>query len=283
MSICGVPFRISKAASADSERCEDVKARVLTALAGIPVILILLAAGGPAWAMFLALLVVISGSELGRLYARLGYRHTGLWIAVGGLVLLAVAYTSGGDGKVWLSWPLAVAALTTLALTRELFSSEHLPLGRAAAICMGSLYVGLFAFLYLARTDGIATALLAVLGTWSADTLAFMIGRAIGRRPLAPTISPKKTCEGALAGLVGGLATGVIVGVIAQWPMWQGPVLGAGVALAAQIGDLVESAMKREAGVKDSGSLLPGHGGVLDRFDSLIFAGVAVYYLRLLF
>jgi phosphatidate cytidylyltransferase len=254
-------------------------ARVLTALFWIPIFLVLLCMGGWAWFALLAVLSVLAGFEMGRFYERLGCHGTGLSIAVGGLTLLIAAYASL---HVTWSWPLAIALITIVALVGELSVSGGRVLQRGAAICMGSLYVGLFAFLFLVRADGLAPVLLAVLGTWCADSFAFFVGRAYGRTAFAPTISPNKTVEGALAGVFGGLVAGIGLGLAVQWPLWYAAVLGMTVALAAEIGDLVESAMKREAGVKDAGSLLPGHGGILDRFDSMLLAGVAVYLLRLL-
>jgi phosphatidate cytidylyltransferase len=124
--------------------------------------------------------------------------------------------------------------------------------------------------------------------TWINDTLAYFVGRAIGRHKLLPRVSPGKTIEGAIAGLIGGLLTAVLlganfigphVGVNASLLKWAAG--GIIIAAVAQIGDLAESLFKREAGVKDSGKLLPGHGGVLDRFDALFFAiPVAYWYLR---
>lgn len=260
-----------------------MKARWLTALIGIPIFLYLLVAGGLAWAAFLAICIVLSARELGHLFTRAGIPGTTYWIGAGGLLIFFAAYTSVGDGLP-LSFQAGMPGLIVLAaLARELFLRDHQPLRRAGTICLGSLYLGLYSFLYAVRVAGTPVALVAVIGTWATDTMAFFVGRAIGSHALAPNISPNKTREGAIAGLLGGMAAGFGVAILAGWPIWQGIVLGAGVGLGSQIGDLVESAMKREAQVKDSGALLPGHGGVLDRCDSLLFAGAVVYYLRLLF
>jgi phosphatidate cytidylyltransferase len=117
---------------------------------------------------------------------------------------------------------------------------------------------------------------------WVSDTVAYFVGRAIGKHPFAPLLSPKKTWEGAVGGLAGSLAVGFAV---ARWVNVPLPHLLGMAAIgnvAGQVGDLLESAYKRSAGVKDSGSLLPGHGGVLDRIDALILAIPVVWYYWLL-
>lgn len=255
--------------------------RWLTALAGIPIFIFFLIKGGLAWFLFLAVLVTLSGLELSSLLTKLGYKNTWPWVVGGGLYLLTIAYISVGDGSGRFSAPVVYALPLMLLLTIEIATTRK-PLQRTAAICLSSMYIGLYAHLFLTRAAGIPLVLMAVLGTWFTDSMAFFIGSRFGRTPLVPLISPNKSVEGALAGVAGALIASTIIAHVAGWPLWQGLGFGLGTALAAQIGDLVESAMKREAEVKDSGHLLPGHGGVLDRFDSLIFAGPAVYYLWLL-
>jgi phosphatidate cytidylyltransferase len=257
-------------------------ARWLTALVGVPLLLGLLIVGGPTWSAFIVLLIILSGRELGNLYSHIGLSGTSLWMCLGGLLIFFITYTYTRDSHALFPWYVLMGLIILVALAKEVMSKQHQPLKRAGAICLGSLYLGLYAFLYLIRAEGIAIALVALVGTWATDTFAFFVGRAIGKHPLAPDISPKKTREGALAGLVGGMLAGTSIAYSAGWPIWYGIVLGLGVSFGSQVGDLVESAMKREAGVKDSGTLLPGHGGVLDRFDSLLFAGATVYYLQLL-
>jgi phosphatidate cytidylyltransferase len=127
-----------------------------------------------------------------------------------------------------------------------------------------------------------------LLITWLNDTFAYFAGRALGRHKLMPTVSPGKTVEGSVAGLVAGIATAIMVGRVVLGPqlgLVASPIIwgigGVLVAAAGQVGDLAESLFKREAGVKDSGKLLPGHGGVLDRFDALFFAiPVSYWFLR---
>jgi phosphatidate cytidylyltransferase len=154
----------------------------------------------------------------------------------------------------------------------------------------GILYVGwLLGYLVALRgfEDGRNWIFLALFATFGSDTAAFFIGRALGRHPLAPRISPAKTWEGAVAGVAGAILVSLFF--ILPTPLtlshhlnWaQAIVLGLLVSVFGQLGDLIESLLKRTVGVKDSGKLIPGHGGVLDRMDSIVFAGVVVYYFAL--
>ncbi len=129
-------------------------------------------------------------------------------------------------------------------------------------------------------TDGRYWALLALFGTFAYDTSAFFVGRTWGKRPLAPKISSGKTWEGAIGGMMGAIAGCLILKSLSPLPIdyWQALLLSFLISIFAQLGDLIESLLKRSSGVKDSGKLIPGHGGVLDRIDSLIFSGVVVYY-----
>jgi phosphatidate cytidylyltransferase len=117
--------------------------------------------------------------------------------------------------------------------------------------------------------------------SWVCDSCAFFVGRAVGRTPLAPRISPKKSVEGAIAGVVGATVLGLLVGAVSSYPLSVMAGYGFSIALATIVGDLIESFVKRQTGVKDSGVLIPGHGGLLDRMDSLLLcAPVAVLYLH---
>jgi len=145
----------------------------------------------------------------------------------------------------------------------------------------GALYVGWLCshFLMLRRLPGgMGWTLLALFPTWACDSFAYVFGKAWGKHSFFPQISPRKTWEGTLAGWVGGTSTSLLFGVALGLSISQALTLGLAISLAATFGDLVESMIKRQAGVKDSGSLMPGHGGILDRMDSLLFVVVVVYY-----
>lgn len=166
-----------------------------------------------------------------------------------------------------------IACLALLVLT--VFKTDQFNFDDAAVLVLAAIYIGYgFHFLIVIRDMGIDTLMYQFLVIWSSDTGAYFVGKRFGKHKLAPTVSPNKTIEGSIGGVL--LAT--LVGAIYNY--FISPNLGdinhvwlltIAMALTGQFGDLVESAMKRHFGVKDSGKFLPGHGGVLDRFDSTIF------------
>jgi phosphatidate cytidylyltransferase len=147
----------------------------------------------------------------------------------------------------------------------------------------GILYLGWLTSLMVALRNGLdgrGWVFLAILCTFASDSSAYLAGRSLGKHKMAPVISPKKTWEGAVAGVVGAIAVSVLVVWYFDLPVsiGQSIILGVIISLVGQIGDLVKSLFKRNMEVKDSGHVLPGHGGFLDRMDSLIFAGLTVYF-----
>jgi phosphatidate cytidylyltransferase len=203
-----------------------------------------------------------------------------------GVVLAAAMFADVAAGG-WSGpplWPLAALLLLAAAL-RPGRTPEH-SVSAAALTLLGALYLGAFG-------GAIAALLLsppAELGPWrvllllaivmASDTLAFFVGHAVGRHRLAPALSPGKTVEGALGGVVGGVLAAL---ALRAWgplelPLADALALGAIVAGLGIVGDLDESLLKRWAGVKDSGSLFPGHGGALDRLDGLLFGAPILYY-----
>ncbi len=154
----------------------------------------------------------------------------------------------------------------------------------AAINLFGTVYIGfMFAYILLLRfipgSDGLLFTLFTVLVTWANDTAAYFVGINFGKHKLSPRISPKKSVEGSIGGIIGGIAASLLIAAISHRSFLQLMIMGILVVIAGQFGDLIESIIKRNAGVKDSGSFMPGHGGVLDRFDSLLIAGPLVYYL----
>jgi phosphatidate cytidylyltransferase len=248
--------------------------RLLTALVGIPITVVLVFFA-PQWLFALAVGIVATMS-LHELFSlgkhRLKVQMPGWLLVIGFLTTICFA---GG-----MSWALA-ATSTSLLVAAGLLAFSH-PLDdalpRIAVAALGLLYCCvLLGFLIL-----LSPAMrLVLLGTiWSGDAAAYYGGRMMGKHPLAPAISPKKTVEGAFAGLIGSVVAGVLFGS-ALTDISSGALVGASLlaGAAGQVGDLAESAFKRSAGVKDSSGLLPGHGGMLDRIDSVLFAAPVLYWI----
>jgi phosphatidate cytidylyltransferase len=186
---------------------------------------------------------------------------------------------------------LVFTAGVLLIAVWHLFAGKHTLLGFAVSV-LGLVYLGwlpaTFVSLHQFTPIGPGLVTLAIVAVGLSDTGAYFVGSAIGRHKMAPAVSPKKSWEGAAGGLVFavlGLGACYLIARQTGWAIWPGWVLwqfllvGALLSVAGQIGDLVESMLKRDAGVKDSGSIFPGHGGVLDRCDGFIFAAPVLYYL----
>ncbi|BAS27528.1 phosphatidate cytidylyltransferase [Limnochorda pilosa] len=262
-----------------------LRARVVTGVLGAPVMLAALWGGGAFWLGLVAVVGLLGVPEVAHLYGRERWKAPPDVLALAVLLPIAFAYHAGGK----LAWPggplvAALALPVVYALLRELFRAEPRLLTAAAVASVTVLYWGgLLAHLVLLRALplGLAYGLVLVAGTWGADIAAYAVGRRWGRRPLAPRLSPGKTVEGTAAGQGVGFAAAAATGWLLGLGTTGSLIAGAAVVVSAALGDLVESGLKREAGVKDSGALLPGHGGVLDRFDSLLIAGTLLYYVAL--
>jgi len=151
-----------------------------------------------------------------------------------------------------------------------------------AVTLLGLLYLGLgfSALLMLRRLDvGAAAVLTVVFGTWAGDTMAYFTGRFFGSTPMAPKLSPNKTWEGFVGGAIGTVLLVVFIGLYTDLGPADSLMLGAVIAVVGPLGDLFESLIKRDVQIKDSGRGIPGHGGVLDRFDALMWTSVAAYFL----
>lgn len=159
--------------------------------------------------------------------------------------------------------------LTYTVITKNRFTFED-----AAFSILSAIYVGIgFYFLMEARTAGIVYIFYSLFIIWATDSGAYFIGKAMGKKKLWPEISPNKTVEGSLGGVICAVVVAIFFGIFSEFNASLLTIMGITVVLSVfgQIGDLVQSAYKRHFGVKDSGNILPGHGGILDRFDSLLF------------
>jgi phosphatidate cytidylyltransferase len=185
------------------------------------------------------------------------------------------------------SFPTIVWALLFILMASTVFSKNRIQLEHASILLHGTLYVG-FGFHYMAVTRelpfGIFLSMLTFACIWSSDAGAYFIGKAIGRTKLWPSISPNKTIEGALGGLILAIIAALVFAYCRPEVLSYGRavVIGLVTAVAGQLGDLIQSAYKRFRGVKDSGALFPGHGGVLDRTDSWLIVFPLVHLIGLL-
>lgn len=204
-----------------------------------------------------------------------------IWLLGGPIVgLYPPPYPDASRALIILLAALSVAMINILAV--GIAGAESMPSG-LWAVASGALYVGpLFPFFALVRNgpDGVALLVLMLLLVICADTGAYFVGRAIGRHKLAFKVSPGKTVEGAIGGVFASIIGGLVLRswLAPQWSIEKIVVFAALVAVLAIIGDLANSAFKRVVGVKDSGWIFPGHGGLLDRTCSLVFAAVLTYY-----
>jgi phosphatidate cytidylyltransferase len=258
--------------------------RVVVAIVALPVVLALVYLGG--WWLFgLAVVVALIGLHE---YASLMRRLRPLVLAgYVGAVAILVGAAAGG-----LPWVLGGLMLTiALAFVLQGLAGTRLPATVAiGTTVLGTAWVALgLAHVILLRdipVNGDLAVFTVLIAVFAADTLAYFAGRLVGRHKLAPRISPGKTWEGFVAGTIAAVAVAFFAlyedrDTFLDIP--QALVLGAVIALAVALGDLFESALKRDMDVKDTGSLLAGHGGVLDRIDSLLFAAPAAFYVILAF
>lgn len=261
--------------------------RVAFAVVAIPAVIWLVWLGGIALALFLAAISAVAAWEFYRLVIGTGARP--LW---GHGVIFAALIPLGVHAR-FMDWPvppmsvLMLLVLELLAVALWVRGAEGKPLEVVGATVLGALYTGgMMAFGYLIRYDrfvieptaGTLLVALPLLLTWGTDTGAMLFGKAFGVRKLLPRVSPGKTIVGAVAGLLVAalLAPLFVTFVLAPYAhlgmrWYVAAAFGAVVSVAGQVGDLVESMLKRQAGVKDSSALIPGHGGALDRVDSLLF------------
>lgn len=277
--------------------------RVLTALVLMPLAIAIVFLT-PTWAVAIAVAIftVLALWEYFALGEAIGHRAYRLWTTLCAVLLIYVQWGAaslnfrmpgdyrtrvdviGGDTGIQLLLMVFLLGLTVLTLFTRRPLVESLP---SAGISSSAFLLVAFPLSFAVRLHGLPgqgprLLLFALAITWAADTVAYFVGRSFGKHPLAPKISPKKTWEGSIGGLIGCLA---IAYAFHFWLTIPLPHLFAMALLgniAGQMGDLLESACKRSAGVKDSGGLLPGHGGILDRIDALILCIPVIWYYLVL-
>ena len=251
--------------------------RLASAVIGIPVVLGAVWLGGPWFIGLVGAAAALGLWEYHRL-AKAATKTFPLFLTIALALGVAIAGASSGAH---LAIALGAGIAATLALHFAIWRGVGL-VHRVVGIA-GPFYLAApltLAVLLREGDDGLEWALMAIICTFAVDTAAFAVGKLVGKRPLAPRVSPGKTWEGTAGGILGGVGAALGLTLILELPaaLWQAGALGLLIAVAAVLGDLAESGLKRAAGAKDSGALVPGHGGVLDRMDSLL-ATITVTYL----
>jgi phosphatidate cytidylyltransferase len=259
--------------------------RALTAVWGVPLVVVLALLGGPWLLAGVGALIVVGLLEFYQLVSLAGYQPiweaglaAGLWLAV------AAAWPGPWAAD---SVPFVLPALLLYTILTQLRRGHpDRALVNTGLTILGVLYVAYLAT-YLIRLRRLPAApggppsaipvLLVICAVWAADSVAYFVGVTAGRHKLLPRVSPHKSREGAAAGVAAGALTGLAFAWAAAMPPAAAVAVGAVCAGASIVGDLWESSIKREVGVKDAGWVLPGHGGMLDRFDGLLFAAVTGY------
>jgi len=255
----------------------DLRGRILAALPAIAFAIFIVAEGGLVFALGVLVLGVVCLHELFKLWEPARPVKLAGFL---GLIALVLAAHYGGQFQVLLIEVLVVPLTFGLALLQPHRSGITVSM---SLTLLALWWIGLaFAHAVLLRDlphgDGIVIDVL--VGTFIGDTGAYFGGRTFGRRPLAPRLSPGKTVEGLVAGIVMAIAATWFAGLYQDWLKgWEALVLGVGIGLAAPVGDLFESLIKRDADAKDTGRFFGAHGGALDRLDAVFFTIVAGYYI----
>lgn len=263
-------------ASSTGWRRSELSMRIVSAVALLIIVLGAAAIGGTVFALLCSALSALLFYEWHRMVSRTAYDTTEILLTAGFVVLLFAAVTG------WFFWALPLFLLLGLALE---FNSEGIEREDVRWLGLGALYCSLLAWtLPLIRNEmGFVFLLFLFLVVWATDVGAYFSGRFFGGPKLMPSASPNKTWSGALGGAAAAALIGVVYGVFADnFVVWIAVLCGLVLSAVSQVGDLFESGVKRFFGVKDTGGLIPGHGGFLDRVDGLIFAALPVALVVLL-
>ena len=262
----------------------DLRLRVLSAVVLAPIAVAIVWLGGLFWSVLTILVAAGLAFEWVLLCDARPTRLPGLALP---LAMIVVGVVAAGRA----AWALPVLAAAYLATWLIAAGIPSLRARRVASLSAGVVYIGLtcIALIWLRHDPlaGLPNILFLLLVVWASDVGAYLTGRLLGGPRLAPRISPGKTWAGAIGGLLATVAMGYIVAMcFASWSggpglSWRVALVAAGLGLAAQLGDLLESAIKRRFGVKDSGRLIPGHGGLFDRLDGFLTAGPVAALLAL--
>ena len=232
------------------------------------------------WELYSA--IGLTGGELATKGKSLGKMNILLAAAYVGAIVYEVVLFIFGEKYLLVSVILTLLlVLAVYVLTYPKFHADQV-MGAFFGMAYLTLPLGCL-YLVRERPNGLIIVVLIFISSWGADTLAYCTGVLIGKHKMSPHLSPKKSVEGAIGGIVGAAVLGIIYALIVQQPVVIYAVIGAAGALISIIGDLAASGIKRDKGIKDYGRLIPGHGGILDRFDSMLFTAPVIYFLALVF
>jgi phosphatidate cytidylyltransferase len=273
--------RDSELAPPGPSAARDLPTAIMTAAAVVIVALVCFKIGTTATAVLAAIIVGVAAIEFASALRMKGLRLATPLTLLASVTMPLAAKHYGPD-----AFPVYFAMIVIVTLLWFLLEiTPGRPLIGVATTVLAFAYIGGlggFAGLLLGFDDGVGLVLGVVICVVAYDVLGFFIGSQFGRTPIAPRVSPQKSVQGTFAGMLASIVVGwLVVGLIHPWDHTSGLALGFLVALGAFLGDLSESMIKRDLGIKDFGALLPGHGGVLDRFDSLLFCLPIAYYLAL--
>jgi len=252
-----------------------LKKRIWTAIIGVSLIIGVLLWGPTPWRILVTVATLIAVSEYTAMFGLAWRSLSTLWCY---FIVLLIQWYPHWYAPIWLE------CIVGSALLIPVVSKNKNTIKEASAVLVGALYIG-YGGNSLAQLraipHGFAWIMLCLISIWMTDTVAYFIGRTVKGPKLWPAISPRKTVSGAVGGVVGAVVGAVVFGYCAVpgFDPLSYAVIGAVISIAGQAGDFIESAYKRSTGVKDSGHILPGHGGILDRVDSLLFAAPFALYL----
>jgi phosphatidate cytidylyltransferase len=259
--------------------------RLLSALIGLPILLALVWIGSLWFSLLVAIAGALAAIELTSIARRWGHVIPGLVITPPVVALIAVAYSLSSKNVMLPPLITLAIAVSSVALLIWLVAGRgrEIPLARTLTALAIILYVGGFLLhvpLLRALEQGREWVLFLLLVTFATDTAAYFVGRSVGRTPLAPSISPSKTWEGSVGGMLGAVGMAVLANFVLGLNVLliEALILGLLIGVVGQLGDLAESRIKRLGDVKDSGTIIPGHGGLLDRLDSIVLNVLVVYY-----
>ena len=278
-------------------------ARILTGVVLIPIaVFLIFYPGGLPFAIAIGVVSILGAGEFYKGVRKIGARPVE-WAGLLAVAMFVVSMRTYERSTIGAVFPAVLTLLLGLSFLNELLRTRRAPMVNVGATVFGAIYVGwLISHLVVLRgigehdllmpkvtvwgyttTAGACLVMYAFLCTWACDTGAYFIGKFYGKTKLAPKLSPNKTVEGSVAAVVSSVLVSVIVAWVIRLPLGDALALGLIFGVLSQLGDLSESSLKRELDIKDFGTIVPGHGGILDRFDSLLFTGPLAYYYILHF